>query len=79
MFQGYKKYIMASCDEADYQKANALGWRAFIVTKGAKRMPNSATCPASKEMGKRVNCIDCGACSGIDGRGKRNINIAQHK
>lgn len=78
LFQAYKAYFMASCDESDYELANSMGWRAFIVTKGVKRINGSAPCPASKESGKRVNCADCGACSGLNGRGVKNINIAAH-
>lgn len=78
IFQAYKAYFMASCDETNYQLANSMGWRAFIVTNGVKRIEGSSTCPASKEMGRRVHCADCGACSGIVGKGYRNINIAVH-
>jgi len=32
MFQGYRHYFMASCDNInDYLAADSLGWRAFIV------------------------------------------------
>lgn len=78
VYQPYRRFFMASCNEADYATANAQGWRAFIVTDTVMRLDGSAPCPASKEAGKRVNCADCGACSGTFGKGNRNINIAKH-
>lgn len=77
-YQGYKKYLMASCTEGDAHKAHKLGWRAFITTETVKKVRGSATCPASHEMGQRVHCSECGACSGSLGRGTKDINIAVH-
>ena len=80
-FQAYKAYFMASCNESDYSEANAMGWRAFIVKPESTVMERgvAAVCPASKEFGKKLNCVDCLACSGITGRGMKNIQINVHR
>lgn len=78
IFQKYSDYLMASCDETNVALAHSMGWRAFIVTDTVKRVKGSATCPASHEMGQRLHCAECGACSGNLGKGNRDINIAIH-
>jgi hypothetical protein len=81
LYQAYKAYFMASCDESDYELANSMGWRAFIVKPESTvfEQGTAAVCPASKEFGKKLNCVDCLACSGLTGRGKKNIQINLHR
>ena len=59
--------LMASCDSvADRDEAKAQGWRTFRVKPAAARHwpAGEIVCPASEEAGKRLQCIDCRACSG---------------
>lgn len=76
-----KHYCMASCDsEEDAIEARSRGWRTFRVTKqpGDKALSNEVVCPASEEAGKKVQCIDCGACNGVATRRKSHIVIKAH-
>jgi len=69
--------LMASADsEADAAEARAAGWRYFRVAmpSHAAKLAGEARCPASKEMGKRMQCSDCLACSGS---GKRASIVIQ--
>lgn len=76
-------WAMASCDTPEEAaQAHAQGWRYFRT-----RLPEEPiaagefVCPASEEGGHRVQCIDCGACSGIDPTKPRQANpvIIAHK
>lgn len=63
----FKSLVMASCDSpSDFEDARAAGWRTFRVVSGADpvRLPGEAICPASDEAGRKLQCIDCGACDG---------------
>lgn len=72
---------MASCEtDADAREARALGYRVFRVTpQGAGRLPGHASCPASAEQGRRLTCLECGACNGgAPGPGAPDVQIAVH-
>jgi len=58
-----------------------MGWRAFIVKNPTSVLEQgvAAVCPASAEFGKKLNCVDCLACSGVMGHGKKHIVINVHK
>nr|MCH9682853.1 hypothetical protein [Deltaproteobacteria bacterium] len=57
---------MASCEtDDDARDAKALGYRVFRVTSPDHPAPRGyASCPGSAEQGRRLTCLECGACSG---------------
>lgn len=57
---------MASVETADEaREAHAMGWRTFrTVLDRDALLENEFVCPASKEMGKRLDCRRCAACHG---------------
>ena len=66
---------MASRHEADY----ASGWRSFqAITSGQHSQSIAVGCPASKEGGYKSNCATCGLCSGLLGKGKKDVKILVH-
>jgi len=73
--QQYKAYFMASA-HSDKDAASITGWRSFVCVE-----PNDTStavqCPASKELSVS-NCSTCGLCSGIVGKGNKNIKIQMH-
>ena len=72
---------MASCETAaDARDAAAMGYRVFRVTPhGAPRLPGHAPCPASAEQGRRLTCLECGACNGgSHGHGRPHVQIEVH-
>lgn len=77
--QGLRKLCMASADSArDAMLASAKGWRSFRVADNkAPNVGKEVVCPASVEMGKRLQCVECKACNGSNGR-KASIRIAPH-
>jgi len=73
--QAYKAYFMASA-HSDKDAASITGWRSFIcVEKGDTS--TAVQCPASAEL-KLTTCAKCGLCSGIAGKGSKNIKINDH-
>lgn len=78
--QPYKAYLMASVDSmAEYHEAKAMGWRTFrIKNANDVKLKQEIVCPASVEAGKKSNCAKCGLCSGIEGKGKKDIVINVH-
>ena len=78
-FAAYKEFLMASCTPHDYREAEALGWRAFVMT--AEHVDGLMQCPASKEYrektGRYLNCDQCGQCSGTSQPG-RSVQILAH-
>jgi hypothetical protein len=52
------------------------GWRAFVCVE-PDDTSTGVQCPASKELSVS-NCSTCGLCSGISGKGKKNIKINIH-
>lgn len=78
--------MMYSADNAqDAQEAHSKGYRTFRVIpvhtykEHAKKalLQNEILCPASKEAGQRVTCIDCKLCTGSQTKGK-SIAIVAH-
>lgn len=74
----WARIVMASADNpADRADAKAQGWRTFRVSIGLDRQDGEISCPASKEAGAKVQCIDCKLCKGASVRAK-DIVIADH-
>ena len=74
---GYSKYLMASTHGYfESLVANSLGWRAF--ESSPKVDIKTPVCPASKEFGKKLTCIECGACGGVKKGQTNNIFIKVH-
>ncbi len=74
-------FAMASCEtDDDARDATALGYRTFRVTPhGAARLPGHASCPASAEQGRRLTCLECGACNGgAPGAAAPHVQIEVH-
>jgi hypothetical protein len=75
-----KGLCMASADSVeDAREAQAAGWRTFRVAMPCDepRIEGEAICPASAEAGKKLQCAQCLACGGADGR-RGSIVIAAH-
>jgi hypothetical protein len=64
---------MASADNAvEMLDARAAGWRTFrIRLESDPILPGEFICPASDEAGKRLKCVDCGACDGAGENSRR--------
>jgi len=74
---GYSKYLMASTHSYfETLVANSLGWRAF--ESADKADVKTPICPASKEFGKKLTCIECAACGGVKKGQTNNIFIKTH-
>ena len=73
----YSKYFMASThNKEETYKAKQKNYRSFIAsTTGTEK---AVTCPASAEAGFKSNCASCGLCSGMLGKGKKDIKILEH-
>lgn len=73
----YSKYFMASThNKEETYKAKQKNYRSFIAsTTGTEE---AVTCPASAEAGYKSNCASCGLCSGVLGKGKKDIKILEH-
>jgi len=76
-----KQWCMASADTPKEKAlAKAMGWRTFRVRGegDVEVYADEGKCPASAEMGKRLTCEDCMACSGgIDSK-KASMVIIVH-
>ena len=68
-----KNIIMASVDsERERELAVSRGWRTFrIRTPNSELMDKEFVCPASKEAGHRLTCVECNACRGGENDGKK--------
>jgi hypothetical protein len=79
-FPALSSFCMASCDtEAEREEAKALGFRTFRVRpRGAERLPGEGHCPASAELGKKVQCVSCMLCGGNRVKAKADITIEAH-
>jgi hypothetical protein len=73
----YNKYFMASThNKEETQRARDNNYRSFIAsTTGTE---DAVTCPASAEAGFKSNCASCGLCSGMVGKGNKDIKILEH-
>lgn len=78
-YEWAKDYFMASVEsDALMTKANSKGFRTFRVrTKKDVVNANEITCPASKEGGRKVTCVNCALCKGTASKAK-NIVIIKH-
>ena len=67
----YKDFCVASVDNLqELQEARAMGWRTFrTLTDSDVLQKGEFNCPATDEAwlrtGRKVQCIDCGACNGL--------------
>jgi len=75
LYRNYQQFFMASVGANDYLAAEQMGWRTFVVS--ARAIEKHVLCPASKEAGHRVNCVDCRLCSGAS-KQARSIWIPPH-
>jgi hypothetical protein len=73
------EYFMASVDNVHLnRKAQNWGWRTFMtLEKSEEKVDGMALCPASKEAGRKVTCIDCKLCKGNTSKAK-SIQIYKH-
>jgi hypothetical protein len=78
-YQWASRYFMASADtERLGEVAQGMGWRTFRVrSKADPIIVGEINCPASKEMGNRVQCNACGLCKGTSTKAK-SITIIKH-
>jgi len=75
--KGYGDYFMASThSQFQADVARKLDYRSFIATKDGSE--NAVQCPASDEAGFKSNCAACGLCSGMLGKGSKDIKILEH-
>ena len=73
----YGKWFMASThNQEEANIAQEKSYRSFIATKSGDE--DAVSCPASKEAGYKSNCAKCGLCSGLLGKGKKDIKILEH-
>ena len=56
------------------------GSRTFRVITNVDEIDksNEILCPASKEAGRRVQCVKCKLCSGLTSNSKKSIAIVEH-
>jgi hypothetical protein len=73
-------WCMASCDtEAEREEAKALGFRTFrVMARGEIPIKGEGRCPASEELNKAVQCIQCMLCGGNQTKAKADITITVH-
>lgn len=74
----YAKYFMASTHgKLSTKLAKSKGFRSFIAIDGQNEV-DAVQCPASKEAGFKSNCASCGLCSGMLGKGNKDVKINIH-
>ncbi len=74
--QRFSRVCMASVETLeDKAQAQMKGYRTFRI--GDTKETDEFSCPASKEMGKRVTCSDCLLCGGTSSPAK-NVVIMKH-
>ena len=72
--QGIAGLCMASVDNpTELLDARSAGWRTFRIRleHDDPLAAGEFECPASDEAGKRLQCIDCGACDGAGQNSRR--------
>jgi hypothetical protein len=74
--QAYKAYFMASA-HSDKEAISMVGWRSFIAEEDTSKT-DAIQCPASAESNYASHCAKCGLCSGMVGKGIKNVKIAIH-
>tara|TARA_R110002126_G_scaffold256313_1_gene399350 strand:- start:150 stop:575 length:426 start_codon:yes stop_codon:yes gene_type:complete len=73
--QPFRDYFMASRHES----TGAEGWRSFQALSTEQISGSVGVgCPASKEGGYKSNCATCGLCSGLLGKGRKDVKIIVH-
>jgi len=73
----YSEYFMASTHNGEEtNKARLKNYRSFISSTTGNE--DAVTCPASAEAGFKSNCASCGLCSGMKGKGNKDIKILEH-
>lgn len=73
----YGKWFMASAhNQTEANQASNLAYRSFIASQSGDE--KAVVCPASNEAGFKSNCASCGLCSGLLGKGKKDIKILEH-
>jgi hypothetical protein len=81
----YRRNMFSADTAGEARQAHALGYRTFRVIPVASYalqgknalLENEILCPASKEAGQRVTCLQCKLCSGSDLKAK-NVAIVAH-
>lgn len=73
--QPYKKFFMASA-HSDKDAESMTGWRSFVCLDSGDTS-TAVQCPASKELNVST-CAACGLCSGIAGKGDKNVKTLVH-
>jgi hypothetical protein len=73
--QAYKAFFMASA-HSDKDAASITGWRSFVCVDQGDTS-TAVQCPASAEL-SLTTCAKCGLCSGVTGKGRKNIKINMH-
>lgn len=80
--QALRSLCMASVDSAaELDQARALGWRTFRVRGADEPLARAEfVCPASDEadVSRPMQCSDCMACHGADGKRKGSPAIVVH-
>lgn len=78
-YQWASEYFMASADNVHLsKKAESKGWRTFMTLERSEDMVDGMVlCPASKEAGRKVTCIECKLCKGNTSKAK-SIQIYKH-
>lgn len=73
-------WCMASCDtETEREEAKALGFRTYRVrASGDQVLKGEGRCPASAELGKAVQCVQCMLCGGNRTKAKADLTIEAH-
>ena len=75
----YSKWFMASTH--NQLQANTasdkFGFRSFIAVADNNNV-QGVICPASNESKANANCSDCGLCSGVIGKGSKDVVIIEH-
>ncbi len=80
----YSKYCMASVDsEKEYQEAKQAGFRTYRVRPSYNNPPQrvlheEAFCPAAKESGKKLTCMQCGYCNGNHTNNTGGVSVVVH-
>ena len=76
----FNSLCMASCDNtSDRAQAKMLGFRTFRIKSASEpRLNTEVICPASAEMGNKLTCDTCKACSGLMGKARADIVIDVH-
>lgn len=74
--QAYRAFFMASA-HSDKDAVSIMGWRSFVAID-KDDTSTGVVCPASKESNYVSNCAKCGLCSGMMGKGIKNVQIQLH-